>query len=84
MRATNSVERLGSDEHSACIIEAAARVVSIACHLFNELAKGLEDFVVGGLEVNTVGMISQRLMTHPASHRVSGVVSHQKPNAVLY
>jgi hypothetical protein len=43
----------------------------------------IEHFVVGAVKMDTVGMISQRLMAHPASHSVASVVSHQEPNAVL-
>jgi hypothetical protein len=82
--AAHSIECLRSDEHSACVIGAGTRIVSVACDLFNKLTIGLKDVVVRAVKVNTVSMISQCLVAHPASHRVTGVVSHQEPNAVLY
>jgi hypothetical protein len=66
--AAYSGERLRSDENEASVINACARVVSIACDLFNKLAVGFEDVFVGAVKVNTVGKISQRLVANPAKN----------------
>ena len=66
--AAYSGERLRSDENEASVINACARVVSIACDLFNKLAIGFEDLFVGAVKVNTVGKISQRLVANPAKN----------------
>ena len=66
--AAYSGKRLRSDENEASVINACARVVSIACDLFNKLAIGFEDLFVGAVKVNTVGKISQRLVANPAKN----------------
>ena len=64
--AAYSGERLRSDENEASVVNARTSVVSIACDLLNKLAIRLEDLFVRASEVNAVGKISQRLVTHPA------------------
>ena len=66
--AAYSGERLRSDENEASVINACARVVSIACDLLNKLAIRLENLLVTACEVNAVGKISQRLVPHPAKN----------------
>jgi hypothetical protein len=34
--------------------------------------------------MRAVGMISQRLVAHPARHGVAVLIRHQEPNAVLF
>ena len=64
--AAYSGERLRSDENEASVVNARTSVVSIACDLLNKLAIHLEDLLVSAPEMNAVGKISQRLVTHPA------------------
>ena len=64
--AAHSGERLGRDENEASVVNARTSVVSIACDLLSKLAIQLEELFVRASEVNAVGKISQRLVTHPA------------------
>src|SRR5512136_423510 len=81
--ASHSVERLRSDDDAACFIDAALRVESIAGNLFNKLVIGLKYLVVRAIEVNAVGMISQRLVADPAKHQSSHLVHHPELDAAM-
>ena len=48
------VERLRSNWDTTCVIDIGARVVSIACDLFNKLPIGFEDLFIGDIEPNPV------------------------------
>src|SRR6516225_3142782 len=80
--ATLSVERLRSNEDTTYVIDVGARVVRIACDLFNKLAIGFEDLVIGDINPNPICMISQRRVGHPAKHRAS-LVRHPELHAHL-
>ena len=66
------------------IIERAFGVVSITRNLLNQFAIRLEDGRICSGKVKALGMISQRLMAHAASHCVTLLILHQEPNAVLF
>ena len=74
--ASYSIERFLGDEDAACLIDVDTGVEGVARHLFNELSISLKDLVVSTLEVNTRGLIPQRLMTNSAEHQASHFVRH--------
>jgi hypothetical protein len=57
-----------------------ASVEGIARQLFEQLLIGFKHLVVSTLEVSTLGVIPQRIMTDPAEHEASGFVRHPKLN----
>ena len=73
--ASYSIERFLGDEDAACLIVDTG-VEGVARHLFNKLSIGLKDLVISTLEVNTRGLIPQRLMTNSAEHQASHFVRH--------
>jgi hypothetical protein len=57
-----------------------ASVEGIARQLFEQFLIGFKHLVVSTLEVSTLGVIPQRIMTYPAEHEASGFVRHPKLN----
>ena len=58
----------------ALIIEAFPGVVSIAGNALDQIAIGFEDIHIRADKPDAAGMISQRLVAHPASDRATIVV----------
>jgi hypothetical protein len=53
-------------------------------NVLNQFAIRLKDGAIGARKMHAVGMISQRLVTHPARHSATVLIRHQEPNAVLF
>jgi hypothetical protein len=66
------------------IIERAFGVVSVTRNTLNQFAIRLENSTIATGKMYAVGLISQCLMAHPARHRVTDLIRHQEPNAVLF
>jgi hypothetical protein len=82
--ARHTRERLGGNENSAMIIERPFSVEGATRNILNQFAISLKNGPVGTGKMYAVGMISQRLVAHPARHSVTVLIRHQKPNAVLF
>ncbi len=66
------------------LIERTFGVESRACNVFDQLSICFKNSAIGGGEVHSVGVVSQRLVGYSARHRVADLVLHQEPNAVLF
>src|SRR3546814_1682073 len=58
------------------------RLESRACSVFDQLAICFKNSAIGGGEVHSVGVVSQRLVGYSARHRVADLVRHHEPNPV--
>ena len=66
------------------IVEWGFSIVCDTSELLNQFAIRLENGAIGTEKLYAVGMISQCLVTHPARDRVTVLIHHQEPNAVLF
>jgi hypothetical protein len=65
------------------LIERTFGIESFARQVFDEFAICFKDSAIGTGKMHAAGMISQCLVCHPASNRITDFVLHQKANAVL-
>jgi hypothetical protein len=66
------------------IIERAFSVEGATRNILNQFAIRLKNGAVGTGKMNAVGMISQRLVAHPARNSAPVLIRHQEPNTVLF
>ncbi len=66
------------------IIERAFSVESATRNILNQFAIRVKNGAIGTGKIHAVGMISQRLVAHPARHSATVLIRHQEPNAVLF
>ena len=65
------------------IIERAFSVESATRKILNQFAIRVKNGAIGTGKIHAVGMISQRLVAHPARHCATDIIRHPEPNAVL-
>jgi hypothetical protein len=76
-------ERFRRDKYPAMFIERSLSVEGLTRNVLDQFAILLENSIIGSGKMQSVGVVSQRLVAHPANHCAALVVHHQKTNAIM-